>query len=58
MAAPLLWAGVPQILTYNIIFLSGFALSGAGMFLLVRSLTGSTLAALVSGFIFALLPYR
>ena len=58
MAAPLLWAGVPQILTYNIIFLSGFALSGAGMFLLVRSLTGSTLAALVSGFIFAFLPYR
>jgi hypothetical protein len=58
MAAPLLWAGVPQLLTYNIIFLSGFALSGAAMFLLVRSLTGSTLAALLSGFIFAFLPYR
>jgi len=58
MGAPLLWAGVPQLVTYNIIFLSGFALSGAGMFLLVRSLTGSTLAALLSGFIFAFLPYR
>ena len=58
MAAPLLWAGVPQLVSYNIIFLSGFALSGAGMFLLVRSLTGSTLAAILSGFIFAFLPYR
>ena len=58
MAAPLLWAGVPQLVAYNLLFLSGFALSGAAMFLLVRSLTGNTPAALFAGFIFAFLPYR
>jgi hypothetical protein len=58
MAAPLLWVGVPQLVAYNLLFLSGFALSGAAMFLLVRSLTGSSGAALLAGFIFAFLPYR
>jgi hypothetical protein len=58
MAAPLLWLGVHQLTVYNIIFLSGFALSGAAMFLLVRSLTRHTGAALVAGFVFAFLPYR
>ena len=58
MAAPLIWSGVPQIVAYNLLFLSGFALSGAAMFLLVRSLTGNTPAGLLAGFIFAFLPYR
>jgi hypothetical protein len=58
MAAPLLWGGVRQILAYNVVFLASFALSGAAMFLLVRSLTGRRDAALVAGFIFAFLPYR
>jgi hypothetical protein len=58
MSAPLLWLGVPQLVAYNLLFLSGFALSGAAMFLLVRSLTGRTGAALLSGFIFAFLPFR
>ena len=58
MAAPLLWLGVPQLTVHNVVFLSGFALSGAGMFLLVRSLTGSTGAALLAGFVFAFLPFR
>jgi hypothetical protein len=58
MSAPLLWLGVHQLTVYNLTFLSGFALSGAAMFLLVRSLTGHTRAALLSGFIFAFLPYR
>ena len=58
VTAPLIWAGVPQLLAYNLIFLSGFALSGVAMFLLVRSLTGSVPAALLAGFIFAFLPYR
>jgi hypothetical protein len=57
-AAPLLWLGVHQITAYNLLFLSGFALSGAGMFLLMRSLTGHAGAAFVSGFVFAFLPYR
>ncbi len=58
MAAPLLWLGVPQLVAYNLVFLASFALSGAAMFLLVRSLTGQSGAALVAGFIFAFLPYR
>ncbi|HXW07749.1 MAG TPA: hypothetical protein VD833_21145 [Vicinamibacterales bacterium] len=58
MVAPLVWAGVHQVVAYNILFLSGFALSGAAMFLLVRSLTRHTGAALLAGFVFAFLPYR
>ena len=58
MAAPLLWLGVSQIVAYNLVFLASFALSGAAMFLLVRSLTGHSGAAVVAGFIFAFLPYR
>ena len=58
MAAPFLWLGVPSLVVYNVMLLSGFALSGAGMFLLVRSLTGSSGAALLGGFAFAFLPFR
>ena len=58
MAAPLLWLGVSQLVAYNLVFLASFALSGAAMFLLVRSLTGHSGAAVVAGFIFAFLPYR
>ena len=57
-AAPFLWLGVHQLFVYNVMLLSGFALSGAAMFLLVRSLTRHTGAALVAGFVFAFLPYR
>ena len=56
--APLVWLGVHQLLAYNLLLLSAFALSGAAMFLLVRSLTRQTGAALVAGFVFAFLPYR
>lgn len=56
--APLLWLGVPQLVAYNLLLLSGFALSGLGMFVLVRSLTGQVGAALVAGFVFAFLPFR
>jgi hypothetical protein len=58
MGAPLIWLGVPQLTAYNLLLLSGFALSGVGMFALVRSLTGSSAAALVAGFVFAFLPFR
>ncbi|MEO7273618.1 MAG: hypothetical protein ABIX28_11590 [Vicinamibacterales bacterium] len=57
-AAPLLWMGMHQLYVYNVLLLSGFAFSGAAMFLLVRSLTGHTGAALIAGFVFAFLPYR
>ena len=57
-AAPLQWLGVGPILIYNLVFLSGFALSGVGVALLVRRLTGSVGAAVLSGIVFAFPPYR
>jgi hypothetical protein len=58
MAAPMLWLGVHPVVAYNILFLSGFVLSGIAMFLLVRALTGRVDAAIVAGVIFTLYPYR
>jgi hypothetical protein len=58
MVAPLLWLGVHPVVAYNILFLAGFVLSGITTFLLVRALTGRVDAALVSGAIFTLYPYR
>ena len=46
------------ILCYNLLFLSTFALSGLGMFLLGRELTGSAVAGFVAGLAFAFAPYR
>jgi hypothetical protein len=46
------------ILAYNLLFLSTFVLSGLGMYLLVRELTGSSLAGFVAGLLFAFAPYR
>jgi hypothetical protein len=46
------------ILCYNLLFLSTIALSGLGMYLLVRELTGNSFAAFVAGLLFAFAPYR
>jgi hypothetical protein len=46
------------ILSYNLLFMSTFVLSGLGMFLLVRELTGSARAAFVAGMIYAFSPLR
>ena len=46
------------LLTYNLLFLSSFALSALGTYLLVRELTGSPAAALVAGTVFGFTPYR
>ena len=46
------------ILTYNLLFISTFVLSGLGMFLLMRELTGSAVAGFVGGLLFAFAPYR
>jgi hypothetical protein len=46
------------ILAYNLLLLSTFVLSGLGMYLLVRELTGNVPAALVGGLLFAFAPYR
>ena len=58
MVAPLVWSGVHQIVAYNVLLLSGFVLSALAMFVLVRSLTGHTAAALIAGAVFGFLPYR
>jgi len=57
-AAPLRWLGVGPILVYNIVFLSGFIVSGVGVALLVRRLTGRPAAGVLAGLVFAFLPYR
>lgn len=46
------------ILSYNLLFLSTFVLSGLGMYLFVREITGSARAGLVAGLIYAFTPYR
>jgi hypothetical protein len=58
VVAPLHWLGVHPILIYNLVFLSGFALSGVGVALLVRRLTANSAAAILAGIIFAFAPYR
>lgn len=46
------------ILGYNVALLGTFVLSGLGMFLLARELTGSAAAGLLAGAVFAFTPYR
>jgi len=47
-----------EVVAYNLTILISFVLSGLGMYLLVLHLTGSRLAGLVSGAVFAFCPYR
>ena len=47
--------GLHRVVAYNIVFLSGFVLSGVTMFVLVRALTGCFGSALVAGAIFAVM---
>jgi hypothetical protein len=58
VAAPLLWAGVRPVLTYNLLLLTGLIGSGVSMFVLARYLIGSTGAALVGAAVFMMVPYR
>ncbi|HEV3216574.1 MAG TPA: hypothetical protein VGZ27_12665 [Vicinamibacterales bacterium] len=46
------------ILCYNLLFLSTFVLSGLGMFLFVREVTGSRPAGFAAGLIYAFAPMR
>jgi hypothetical protein len=46
------------VLCYNLLFLSTFVLSGLGMYLLVRELTGDARVAIVAGLFYACAPYR
>src|SRR6185436_12364069 len=56
--APLLAVGVHPVVAYNILFLSGFWLSGVATYLLVERLTGSARAAFVAGLTYACYSYR
>lgn len=57
-ALPVYLASANPILSYNLLFLSTFVLSGLGAFLLVREMTGSARAGFVAGLLFAFAPYR
>jgi hypothetical protein len=46
------------LISYNLLFISTFALSGLAVYLLVRDLTDRPLAAFVAGLAFAYAPYR
>jgi len=58
VGTPLLWAGLPPTLVYNLLLLGGFAGSGVAMFVLARHLTARTAPSLVAAAIFTMLPYR
>ena len=55
---PLYWLTGNIILCYNLVFISTFALSGFGTYLLVRDLTGDRRAAFIAGLVYGFLPYR
>jgi hypothetical protein len=56
--APLVWIGVPPLVTYNLLILLSFVAAGLGMYVLAFELTGSGLAAFLAGVAFAFQPYR
>jgi hypothetical protein len=58
VAAPLLWAGVAPVLVHNLLLLGAIVASAVGMFVLVRSLTGSSAGGVLAGIVFAFVPYR
>ena len=55
---PVYWLTGNVILCYNLLFITTFALSAFGTFLLVRDLTGNARAAFIAGLIYGFLPYR
>src|SRR5215471_9310809 len=56
--APLQWATRNPILVYNLAFLASFVITGCGMYVLARSLTGRRDAAFVAAAVFAFNPFR
>ncbi|MGH9318468.1 MAG: hypothetical protein ACRD21_07340 [Vicinamibacteria bacterium] len=58
LVSPVYWGTGNLILSYNVAVFASFVLSGLGMFLLTRELTGNGWAALAAGTIFLAAPYR
>ena len=56
--APLIWAGVSVVTTYNWLLLGSIALSAAAMYLYAFELTKQRGAAILAGIIFGFLPFR
>ncbi len=56
--APLIWSGVSQVTTYNVLLLLSIALSGWAMWRYALHLTGHFSAAVLAGIVFAFVPYR
>jgi hypothetical protein len=53
MGAPLAWAGASPVLVHNVVLILGFALTAFATFLLVDAWTGSLMAGLLAGSLFA-----
>ena len=53
-----LWGLLPEVAIYNTAVLFAFTLTAYGMFRLARELTGDTSCALLSGVLFAAVPYH
>src|SRR5688500_20331881 len=58
MQAPLIAAGVPFVVAYNIVFLSSLWVSGIAPYLLVARLSGCSRAWSAAGLIYAVYLYR
>jgi len=58
IGAPLLAIGLSPVVAYNLLFLSGFLLSGITTYVLIEGLLGSPRAAFVGALIYAFYPYR
>lgn len=56
--APLIWAGVSRITTYNVLLLLSMALSGWAMWRYAMHLTGDMCGSLLAGIVFTFVPYR
>ena len=53
MGAPLAWAGASPVLVYNVVLILGFALTAFATCLLLEAWTGSLIAGLLAGSLFA-----
>src|SRR5262249_3792193 len=53
IGAPLLWMSASPVLTYNVVLMAGFVLSGWAMCYVVARWTDDWIAGLVSGVLFA-----
>lgn len=58
VASPIAWVVRDPLVVANVVMLLTYPLCGVAMFLLVRRLTGSALAAFLAGLAYAFAPYR